>query len=149
MKSTEKLAKDECYPVGITQQFQSFETLVEDVILDYKFFPPYCEFFCRWHWKILPKCYKVCSEVKDLKNFDHNCSMILRFEAVYQVLAHLTGATICDDVLSFDDASSKCLSEKELSTISYLSYYIFEIFYRGICFSKPCYFGSLYIISSV
>ena len=55
VKSTEKLAKDECYPVGVTLLFQSFETLVEDVVLDYKFFPPYCEFFCRWHWKVLPK----------------------------------------------------------------------------------------------
>ena len=46
-KSTEKLSKDECYPIVVTQQFQSFEILVEDIILDYEFFPPYCEFFCQ------------------------------------------------------------------------------------------------------
>ena len=52
-----------------------------------------------------------------LQSMPHNFSMILWFEAVNQVLAHLTGATICDGVLSFDDATSKCLSEKEISII--------------------------------
>ena len=60
--------------------------------------------------------------------------MILRFEVVNQVLAHLTGVTIRDDVLSFDDASSKCLSEKEITIISYLSGYIFGTFYKRIRF---------------
>ena len=70
--------------------------------------------------------------------------MILRFEVVNQVLAHLTGATIRDDVLSFDDASSKCLSEKEITIISYLSGYIFGTFYKRIRFSKSSHFDSVY-----
>ena len=56
----------------------------------------------------------------------------------------MTGATIRDDVLSFDDASSKCLSEKEIAIISYLSGYIFETFYRRIRNSKSGHFGSVY-----
>ena len=59
------------------------------------------------------------------------------------MLAHLIGAIICGDVLSFDD-NSKCPAEKEISIISYLSVYIFGTFYRRICFSKPGYFGSTY-----
>ena len=86
----------------------------------------------------------MCNEAKDLKNPDHNCSMILRFEAVNQVLAHLTGEATCDDVLSFDDASSKFLSEKKISVISYLLGYIFGTFYRRIRFSKSGHFGSVY-----
>ena len=39
-KSAEKLAKDECYPVGVNQQFLSFQVLVEDINLYYKFFLP-------------------------------------------------------------------------------------------------------------
>ena len=96
LKSAEKLANDECYPVGVTQQFQSFEILVEDINLDYEFFLPVVNSFAGDTEKFYPKCYKVCSEAKGLKNLDHDCSMILRFEVVNQVLAHLTGATIRD-----------------------------------------------------
>ena len=144
LKSAEKLAKDECYPVGVTQQFESFKILVEDIISDYEFFLPVVSSFVYDTEKFYPKCYKVCSEAKDFKNFDHNCSTIFRFEAINQVLAHLTGATICDDVLPFDDASPKCLSEKQISIISYISGYIFATLYRRICFSKPGHFASVH-----
>ena len=40
VQRAEKLAKDKCYPEGVTQQFQSFELLVEDITLDYEFFLP-------------------------------------------------------------------------------------------------------------
>ena len=116
---------------------------MEDIILDYEFFLPIVNSFAGDNEKFYPKCCKVCSAAKDLKNLDHNCSMILRFEAVNQVLAHFTGATICD-VLYFGDTSSKCLSEKEISIISYLSGYIFGTFHRRIRFSKPGHFGSVY-----
>ena len=71
---------------------------MEDIISGYKFFLPILNSFAGGTEKFYPKCYKACSEAKDLKNLYHNCSMTLRFEAVNQVLAHLTGATICDDV---------------------------------------------------
>ena len=140
-KSAEKLAKDECYPVGVTQQFLSFQVLVEDINLYYKFFLPTVNSFAGDNWKLYPKCYRVCGEAKELKNLDHNCSMILRFEVVNK---YLTGATIRGDVLSFDDANSKCLSEKEIAMISYLSGYIFGTFYRRIRFSKFVFFGSVH-----
>ena len=82
LKSVEKLAKDECYPVGVTQQFESFKILVEDITSDYEFFLPVVSSFVCDTEKFYPKCYKVCSEAKDFKNFDHNCSTIFRFEAI-------------------------------------------------------------------
>ena len=91
VKSAEKLAKDECYPVGVTQQFISFEILVEDIILDYDFFLSIVTSFAGDNEKFYLKCYKVCSEANDLQILDHNCSMILWFEVVNQVLAQLTG----------------------------------------------------------
>ena len=82
---------------------------MEDIILKYELLLPIVDSFPGDTDKFDSICYKLCSEVKDLKDLDHNCSMILHFETVNQTLAHLAGATIRDDVLSFDAVSSKCL----------------------------------------
>ena len=74
LKIAEKLAKDECYLVGVAQQFQSFEILVEHINLDYEFFLPIVSSFAGGTVKFYPKCYIVLSETKDFKNVDHNCS---------------------------------------------------------------------------
>ena len=55
VKHAEKLAKNECYPVGVKEQFQSFEILVEDIILDYEFFLPIVNSFPSDTEKFCPK----------------------------------------------------------------------------------------------
>ena len=132
VKSAKKLAKDECYPVGVTQ-FQSFKILVEDIILDYKFFLPIVNSFAGDTEKFYPKCYKVCSDSK--------VCMILWFEAVNQVLAHLTGATVCDDVLSFDDADSNVSQRSK-----YQSYHTFQVIFLGH-FTEGSAFQNLVILA--
>ena len=89
------------------------------------------------------KCYKVCSEAKDL----HVFSIVLR--SVVELLVHVTGATIRDGVLSFDGANSKSLSEKETPIISYIPGYLFGIFYRRTHFSNSGYFSSVYYQQSL
>ena len=55
VKRAEKLAKNECYPVGVKEQFQSFEILVEDITLDYEFFLPIVNSFPSDTEKFCPK----------------------------------------------------------------------------------------------
>ena len=55
LKSAEKLANDECDPVGVTQQFESFKILVEDIISDYEFFLPVVSSFVCDTEKFYPK----------------------------------------------------------------------------------------------
>ena len=50
--------------------------------------------------------------------------MVLR--SVVELLAHLTGTTIRDGVLSFDGANSKFFSEKESP-----SYHTFQVIFLG------------------
>ena len=67
----------------------------------------------------------------------------MTLQVVVELLSHLTGATVHDDVLSFDYASSKFLSEKEMSIILYLPGYNFGTCYRRIYFLKSGYFSLL------
>ena len=52
--------------------------------------------------------------------------MLLRFEVANHVLTHLTGAATFEEVLWFDDATSKRLTEK-----TYQSYHICQVIRLG------------------
>ena len=41
-----------------------------------------------------PQIYKLCWQAENYKNLSHECSLILSFDVVNQILAHLTGAKI-------------------------------------------------------
>ena len=58
------------------QLFQNFGILVEGVALDYNFFLPIVNSFAADTEIFYPRCYKVCSEFKDLRKLDPSCSMI-------------------------------------------------------------------------
>ena len=60
-----------------------------------------------------------------VKNLIHNCSLVLSFDVVNQILAHLTGAKIHSDKLMYENSDISTLTEKDISIKSYLSGYVF------------------------
>ena len=71
------------------------------------------------------------------KNLSGNCNLLLSFEIANHVLAQLTGATIQEDLLTYDTDRAENFSEKNLTLISYLGGYVFGTCYRRIrCSTK-------------
>ena len=60
----------------------------------------------------------------------------LSFDVVNQILAHLTGAKIHSHILVYENSDILTLTEKDISIISYLSGYVFGIFYRRLRSTK-------------
>lgn len=61
-------------------------------------------------------------------SLSHNCTVLLGFELANQVLCHLSTSDFKDDVLQVPN-KPHTFSDKETSIISYLSGYIFSIYY--------------------
>ena len=142
-----KLSKDQCYPVEVTQQFQNIQNKVtlDFISPAYELIQPLLNSFNGDTEKFYPKFYKLFIDSENYnKDLDRHCSLMLSFEVANNVLAHLAGATFHDDVLEFDDSSSDSLSDKDMSLISYLAGYVFGTFYRRIRFSKSGNYGSFY-----
>ena len=143
--SIEKLAKDECYPPSVTEQFK----LLGNISLEY-IMPAFNTMLPILNTvddteTFYAKFYHLFSDEScDYENLDHNCSLLLSFENVNHVVAHLAGAKIQDDVFTLEDTSSNSFTEKEISLISYLSGYVFSTFYRRIRFSKSGSCSSFY-----
>ena len=60
----------------------------------------------------------------------------MSFDVANQIVAHLTGAKIRSDILVYENADISTLTEKDISIISYLSWYVFGTFYKGLRSAK-------------
>ena len=54
----------------------------------------------------------------------------MSFDVVNQIVAHLSGAKTHSDILVYKNSDISTLTEKDILIISYLSGYVFGIFYR-------------------
>ena len=61
---------------------------------------------------------------KIMKISSHNCTLILSFDVVNQILAQFTGAKIHSDILVYENSDISDFTEKDISIISYLSMYL-------------------------
>ena len=133
-----KLAADECYPESVTDMFKKFRLdNNSENIPGYSLIKPLLESFDGDLEKFYPKFYKVFTEDSNTfgTTLDRHCSLLLGFELANHVVAHITGATFQDEVLTLDNSEKK-FTDKEMSIIAYLSGYVFGTFYRRIRFSK-------------
>ena len=80
---------------------------------------------CGYTEKFYPQIYKLYIQADSFKNLIHNCSLVLSFDVVNQILAHLTGAKIHSDKLMYENSDISTLTEKDISIKSYLSGYVF------------------------
>ena len=131
-KSAAKLAEDACYPENVIGEFKNFEiSSVDDILPAYNLMLPIIKSFNADPEKFYPQFYKAFISAENLyKNLSGNCGLLLSFEVANHVLAQLTGATIQEDVLTYDMDEAWNFSEKDLSLLSYLDGSVFETFYR-------------------
>ena len=136
-RSTQKLAKDECYPESVMEEFKNFKlSSLEDIKPHYELILPTVNSFSGDLEIFYPQMYNVFSTADDYTNLSHDCSLLLSFDVVNQIVAHITGANVHNDILVFQNSDIATLSEKDNSIISYLSGYVFGTFYRRLRFSK-------------
>ena len=131
-KSAQKLSTDECYPDSVMEEFKNFNASFDDFMPYYKLILPVVNSFSGDTEKFYPQIYKLYSQAENYKNLSHDCSLILSFDVVNQILAHLTGAKIHSDILVYENSDISTLTEKDISIISYLSGYVFGTFYRRL-----------------
>ena len=80
--------------------------------------------------------YKNFTVKQKIKNLSHDCSLILSFDVVNQILAHLTDAKIHSDILVHENCDISNFTEKDISIIVYLCGYVFGTFYRRLRSTK-------------
>ena len=102
----------------------------------YKLILPVVNSFSGETEKFYPQIYKLYGQTENYKNLSHDCNLILSFDVVNQILAHLTGAKIHTDILVYENSDISTLTEKDISIISYLSGYVFGTFYRRLRSTK-------------
>ena len=79
--------------------------------------------------KFYPKFYKIIAETDTpFINLSRKCSLLLDFEVANHVLAHLTGTSFKEDVLTFKHDTNQFL-EKDKSVIAYFSGYVLRTMY--------------------
>ena len=135
-KSAQKLSTDECYPDSVMEEFKNFNASLDNLVPYYKLILPVVNSFNGDTEKFYPQIYKLYSQAENYKNLSHNCSLVLSFDVVNQILAHLTGAKIHTDILVYENSDISTLTEKDISIISYLSGYVFGTFYRRLRSTK-------------
>ena len=103
-KSAAKLVEDARYPEDVLGEFKNFKILsVDDILPAYNLMLPIIKSFNGDPEKFYPQFYKAFSSTETLyENLSGNCSLLLSFEVANHVLAQLTGATIHEDVLTYD-----------------------------------------------
>ena len=118
-------------------QLRNFEiSSIDNILPAYNLMLPIINLLNGDPEKFYPQFYKAFSSTENLyKNLSGNCSLLLSFKVANHVLAQLTGATVQEDVLTYDIDKVENSSEKDLSLISYLGSYVFGTFYRRICCS--------------
>ena len=144
-KSVSKLSEDECYPQDVMGEFKMYNVgTLDDVNHTYAFIRDIIGTFSGDAEKFYPQFYKIMAETDTpFKNLSHKCSLLLGFEVANHVLAHLTGASFKEDVLTFKHDPNQ-FSEKDKSVIAYLSGYVLRTIYCRIRFSKSSCYTSLY-----
>ena len=115
---------------------ENFNVSLEDLMPYYKLILHIVNSFSGDTEKFYPQIYKLYSQAENYKNLSHDCSLILSFNVVNQILAHLTGAKIPTDILVYENSDISTLTEKDISIISYLSGYVFGTFYRRLRSTK-------------
>ena len=87
-ESAQKLPTDECYPESVMEKFKNFNASL-DLMPYYKLILPVVNSFSGDAEKSYPQIYKLYSQAENYKNLSHNCSLVLSFDVVNQILAHL------------------------------------------------------------
>lgn len=136
-ESAEKLAVDECYPHEIMAEFKNYQVgSPEDVVATYGYIRQVIKEFNGDAEKFYPKFYKCINENHNIfPGLSRYCSILLGYEVANNVLAHLSGCTFNNDVVTFTH-DSKNLTLKERSIVCYLGGYVFSTIYKRIRFSK-------------
>ena len=142
-KSAQKLSTDECYPESVMEEFKNFNASLDDLVPYYKLILPVVNSFSGDIENVYPQIYKLYSQAENYKNLSHDCSLILSFDVVNQILVHLTGAKIHSDIMVYENSDISTITEKDISIISYLSRYVFGTFYRRL-HSTKCNTSSYY-----
>lgn len=131
--SCNKLASDECYSDKLRTELSNYKVDLseDDATSSYQHVRDVIGSFKGNAEKFYPAFYKcVSSEEKVFKNLSQRGSVFLGFEIANHLLAHLTGATIKEGNVVFNDPVS--FSPKEVNLIHYLSGYVFGTVYRRI-----------------
>ena len=131
-KVAQKLSTDECYPDSIMEEFKIFNASLDDFVLYYKLILPVVNSFSGDTEKFYPWINNLYSQPEYYKNLSHDCSLILSFDVVNQISAHLTGAKIHSDTL-VHEKSVYSFWQRNISIIWYLSGYVFGTFYKQLC----------------
>ena len=134
-KSVEKLAKDGCYPAHVLDNFKNFVVTLDNVMPAYNSIKEVIVSFNGDPEKFYPEVYKQFSSDNVFPSLHVLSSRLLCFEITNHILAHLTGATVEDDAVKFENKENE-FDDKEKSIIAHLSGYVFGTFYRRIRFSK-------------
>ena len=110
------------------EEFKNFNATLDNLMLYYKLILPVVNSFSGDTEKFYPQIYKLDSPAENYKNLSHDCGLILCFDVVNQILAHLTGAKTHTDILVYENSDISTLTEKDILIISYLSGYVFGTF---------------------
>ena len=103
------------------EEFKNFSALLNDLMPYYKLILPVVNLFSGDTEKIYPQINKFYSQAENYKNLSHDyCSLILSFDVVNQILAHLTVAKIHSDILVYENSDISTLTENDISIILYL-----------------------------
>ena len=89
-KVAQKLSTDECYPDSVMEEFKIFNASLDDFLLYYKLILPVANSFIGDTEKFYSRINNLYSQPEYYKNLRHDCSLILSFDVVNQISAHLT-----------------------------------------------------------
>lgn len=132
--SINKLKEDECYPATILNEFSKFTiNSVEDVFPCYHKISNILLKFNGDSDKFYPEFYAVVSSNDVFPGLVNECKLLLGFDLANHVLAHLTGGTVTNEVVSFKQTA---VDEKQKAIITYVSGYVIGKFFRKLRFSK-------------
>ena len=118
------------------EEFKNFNASLDDLMPYYKLILPVVNSFSGDTEKFYPQVYRLYGQAENYENLSHDCSLILSFDIVNQILAHLTGAKIHSDMLLYESSDISTLTEKDISIISYLGGYVCGTFYRRLLSTK-------------
>ena len=118
------------------EEFKNFNASLDDLMPYYKLILPVVNSFSGDTEKFYPQVYRLYGQAENYENLSHDCGLILSFDIVNQILAHLTGAKIHSDMLLYESSDISTLTEKDISIISYLGGYVCGTFYRRLLSTK-------------
>ena len=102
-KGVAKLAKDECYPEDMRMEFEAYSVgKLDEVLTLYSNVRDVIKSFCGDSEKFYPQFYKCIAEAETLfPGISKNAGLLLGFEVANHVVAHLSGSTFKDYILTF------------------------------------------------